>query len=470
MISESNNVTSRAGKIAVVVMTALLILAVVFMQARMLFLDAPFILFNILNNGHPMIMEHRYGSIITQIWPWLGSEMGLPLDVLLSIYNLSFNIFYLLVALLMVFKWKEYGIAVLIALYYTLMAGSAFFWTNNEIHQAMGWFFVWLGVYRYQLKSNRPIINRLITFEILSILAVITHPLMIPIIVFSWIYMITRVNEKKENKVNQLLFSGILSSAIVVRILLSTVAGWYDQEKLTSLKNVIILNPLEVFQKPIIHELIQQYMGPFWLTAVLFIISLLLLLYFKKYLIAALYLLFIGGYHYLFLATFDRWIDFYSRSELMPLSILIGLPIVTLLPKVLKNTLFSCFLILIFAINIAGIIVAAKPFIKRKDATFALLDKMEKEGITKAKIITTPELDSIYIMTWGLPVETLMASAFRKDNVQRTIKIFPTKDITTEADTSKNIFMDFFKIIPVSRINSSYFKIDTTSQYQWLDR
>jgi hypothetical protein len=85
MISESNNVTSRAGKIAVVVMTALLILAVVFMQARMLFLDAPFILFNILNNGHPMIMEHRYGSIITQIWPWLGSEMGLPLDVLLSI-------------------------------------------------------------------------------------------------------------------------------------------------------------------------------------------------------------------------------------------------------------------------------------------------------------------------------------------------------------------------------------------------
>ena len=108
---------------------------------------------------------------------------------------------------------------------------------------------------------------------------------------------------------NQLLFSGILSSAIVVGILLSTVAGWYDQEKLTSLKNVIILNPLEVFQKPIIHELIQQYI-PFWLTAVLFIISLLLLLYFKKYLIAALYLLFIGGYHNLFLATFDRWIDF----------------------------------------------------------------------------------------------------------------------------------------------------------------
>jgi hypothetical protein len=213
--------------------------------------------------------------------------------------------------------------------------------TTKYIRQWAG--FVWLGVYRYQLKSNRPIINRLITFEIFSLLAVITHPLMIPIIVFSWIYMITRVNEKKENKVNQLLFSGILSSAIVVRILLSTVAGWYDQEKLTSLKNVIILNPLEVFQKPIIHELIQQYMGPFWLTAVLFIISLLLLLYFKKYLIAALYLLFIGGYHNLFLATFDRWIDFYSRSELMPLSILIGLPIVTLLPKVLKNTLFSCF-------------------------------------------------------------------------------------------------------------------------------
>ena len=100
----------------------------------------------------------------------------------------------------------------------------------------------------------------------------------------------------------------------------------------------------------------------------------------------------------------------------------------------------------------------------------ALLDKMEKEGITKAKIITTPELDSIYIMTWGLPVETLMASAFRKDNVQRTIKIASTEDKITQTDTSKNIFIDCFKIIPVSIINSSYFKIDTTSQYQWLDR
>jgi hypothetical protein len=86
-----------------------------------------------------MIMEHRYGSIITQIWPWLA-EMGLPLDVLLSIYNLSFNIFYLLVALLMVFKWKEYGIAVLIALITPLWL-DRLFWTNNEIHQAMGWLF-----------------------------------------------------------------------------------------------------------------------------------------------------------------------------------------------------------------------------------------------------------------------------------------------------------------------------------------
>ncbi len=470
MISETNNVTSVAGRIAVVVMATLLILAVMCMQARMLFLDAPFIVFNILNNGHPMIMEHRYGSIITQMWPWIGSEMGLPLNVLLLIYNLSFNIFYLIVTLLLVFKWKEYGIAVLLALYYTLMAGSAFFWTNNEIHQAMAWFFIWMGIYRYQLKSNLPIKYRLITFEIFSLLAVITHPLMIPIIVFSWIYMITIVNEKKENAVNQILFSGILSGAILGRILLSTVAGWYDQDKLTTLQNIIITDPLRIFQKPIIHELIRQYMGPLWLTATLFLMSFLLLLYYKKYLISALYLLFVGGYHYLFVAAFDQWVDFYSRSELMPLSILIGLPIVTLLPKVLKNTLFSYFLILIFAINIIGIVVAAKPFIKRKDMTFAMLDKMEKEGITKAKVIATPKTDSIYMMTWGLPVETLMASAFRNDKVQRTIKIISTDDKAMQADTTKNNFMDCFKIISVSTINKKYFNIDTTSQYQWIER
>ena len=101
---------------------------------------------------------------------------GLPLDILLSIYNLSFNIFYLLVALLMVFKWKEYGIAVLIALYYTLMAGSTFLLDQqrNTSRQWAG--FCLVRSISISVEINRPIINRLITFEIFSLLAVITHP------------------------------------------------------------------------------------------------------------------------------------------------------------------------------------------------------------------------------------------------------------------------------------------------------
>jgi hypothetical protein len=52
------------------------------------------------------------------------------------------------------------------------MAGSAFL--DQQRNTSGNGLVVWLGVYRYQLKSNRPIINRLITFEIFSLLAVIT--------------------------------------------------------------------------------------------------------------------------------------------------------------------------------------------------------------------------------------------------------------------------------------------------------
>ncbi len=58
---------------------ALLLLSLVFYRERMLFIDAPHILFRISNNGALQITEHRYGSFITQLFPLAGSWLHLPL-------------------------------------------------------------------------------------------------------------------------------------------------------------------------------------------------------------------------------------------------------------------------------------------------------------------------------------------------------------------------------------------------------
>ena len=55
--------------------------AAFFYMERMLFLDASFILFRIINLGEFQIQEHRYGSFITQAFPLIAAKLHLPIQV-----------------------------------------------------------------------------------------------------------------------------------------------------------------------------------------------------------------------------------------------------------------------------------------------------------------------------------------------------------------------------------------------------
>ena len=112
-----NSSEKYAAKIALLVLALLAIGAAVFYKLRMSFLDAPYIAFNIINTDALHIQEHRYGAFITQAVPLLAARMGLSVKAILVGYSLSFTLFYLLVALLLVYKFKEYGMAVLMACY-----------------------------------------------------------------------------------------------------------------------------------------------------------------------------------------------------------------------------------------------------------------------------------------------------------------------------------------------------------------
>ena len=62
----------NVAKIALAALLVLLTGAFVFYKERVLFADTAYILFNILNYHSFSIQEHRYGSFITQLVPYLG--------------------------------------------------------------------------------------------------------------------------------------------------------------------------------------------------------------------------------------------------------------------------------------------------------------------------------------------------------------------------------------------------------------
>lgn len=466
----NHNAGRYLGYAACLVMSVLLLAAIYFMPLRMLFLDAPFIMSNIINAGHLMIMEHRYGSFITQMWPWLGSLEGLSLYDILHLYNASFNVFYLAVAILLVFRWKEYGLAVLLALYYTLMVSSSFYWTNNEIHQAIGWMFVWLGLYRYQKHKNRRPAVRTLTFALTAALAALTHPLMIIVLVFVWIF--TLLEEKSEGPERRLniIFSSIIITVVTARVLLSLFSSWYDQDKLNAAGIQILEFPGSLLQKPLIADLLHQYSHDLSGGALLFFAGLILLIRRKKYLLTALFVSVTAVYHLLFLAVFDAWIGFYSQSELMPLTIVFGLPVVTYAHMYIPGRYLLPLFVLVSAIRIAIILDACSPFAERLRQTQTYLDQMRQQNMTKALIIEDEKMRQQYIMTWGLPSESLIASVISADGIARTIKPVQAADTSFHLNTTPGQYLDCFRTVPISQHNQNYFRLDTTSRYRLLYR
>ena len=72
-MDESQVSIKKLANIAVVAMGSLFILAILFCRERVLFADASYVLFDIVNAKHLNIQEHRYGSFITQLFPYMGN-------------------------------------------------------------------------------------------------------------------------------------------------------------------------------------------------------------------------------------------------------------------------------------------------------------------------------------------------------------------------------------------------------------
>ncbi|MBK7605667.1 MAG: hypothetical protein IPI15_19310 [Saprospiraceae bacterium] len=115
-------------------------------------------------------------------------------------------------------------------------------------------------------------------------------------------------------------------------------------------------------------------------------------IYEKKYLITTLILLFFGIYNALFLTVFDSFIPFYSESELMPLTIIFGIPLMHSIGKYLNEQRLLIVLGGIFAISLFNIFNAGAVYNNRVEATKARLNEMKSNNITKLILTETEAL------------------------------------------------------------------------------
>jgi len=443
--------------------------SVFFYKERMLFIDAPHILFRIINDGHLMISDFRYGSFVTQIFPLFGSFLHLPLKCLMVLYSASFYLFYLMVALLLVYKYKNYGLALLFGLYLTLFVSGTYYWPNNEVHQGIGWLMLALAANYYIAEKQRPFILSLVVFIGSCYLAIWTHPLVMLVAVYLWFFLMMG-QFWPYSRLQSVLYSVVLLGLSFLKFNQGRQHG-YDSTKIEVVTGLHIATASTIFSSPQFHFFVHNCLTNYWLFLLLFIAGIAGMLAQKKFLPLLWTLLFAGGYLTLVCITFwDANANrFYIESEYMPLSIIGTAPFVYFVLPRLRSRVGATIISLVFLVRLVYICDAHAAFTNRVAILNSINNKMKEKNLTKIIIPEpVPGIDSALIMNWGAPVESLLLSGIKGDNPQRSFIFAVPGDANAYAKIGSDTLIGCWDLRPQSKINQFYFHTDTSVKYRQI--
>ena len=461
----SNPLPKNVAWVTLVVFGLLLIASCVYFKERILFIDAPHQLFRMINDGEWQILDSRYGSMISQAFPFYGAKMHLPLRWLMILYSSGFYIFYLFVALLLVFRYRNYGLALLFALYLTLFVSEAFYCTTTE---GFGLLFLAYGSSFYVANRYKSNLALLVVFVLSFALAIWTHPLVILVAVYLWFFFWLSGNEWPFSKVQSWVLTVLLFAIAIGKIHQGSHQG-YDGSKIEVITNFNLHSLLELRHAPQFKFFVRGCINNYWLFVLIFFAGLAALAYQKKYLLFLLTLFSTVGYCVLVVITFwdihsNR---FYIESEYMPVTIISSAPFVYYLLPRLNKRVALWLVIAIFSIRGIYIINAASVFTHRVDMVGSILGKMKKKGITKL-IIPGPVavVDEVMLMNWAIPAESMVLSSLNGDQPQRTFVFADTHEIKSLVLTGKDTMIGCWERRPIGKFNTFYFKPDTSRLYQ----
>lgn len=444
----------------------LLVGASAFAHERILFSDASYILFRIVNFNSLQIQEHRYGSFITQGIPLLAAQLHLPLSAIVVMYSASFNFFYLAAACLLLYVFHQKELAVLLSLYFLLFVSDTYFWTNNEVHQGIAWMFLFFGaLLRMGEKKASPWIVYPI-FVSLGFLSIYTHPIVIFPVAFLWLFLLSR-KQLPYSRTQVFIMSAILIALVLSKILLSTgSSSHYDVHKLDWLTHPSLSKMTEAFGSSLAKEILVRTLRQYWFVPLLFVAGLFAMIRQKRHGQLSLTLVFSLAYFLAICFTYRDFTPFYMESELMPATIILTAPFVYFVLPSLKPVAQVVCLALVFLIRLTAIYEASGKWTERKEWLYATLKTMRNEGITKGMILENENNRQKLIMTWGVPAESIIASALSGENPQRTFVVDKQENLSSRLPASPLYMISCFENLPASSLNKRYFSIDTTTNYK----
>lgn len=462
-----------AARVCLAAMAILAIGGIFFYKERSFFADTAYVLFHIINNQALAIQFNRYGAVITQAVPLAVVKLHLPLKAVLVAYSASTGIFYFSVAALLIYRFRQYGLMVLMALCYFVFVSQSFYW-GSEIPQGLAWMFLMFGVALYMGQKGRSLWLIAIPFAATCLLAVFTHFSIMMAMLYLWVYMISDKERWPFKVRDSLWLSGLLLSCIGFKFYLAmdvnVKAG--DGPILESVFRCSIRDIYGMFGTPVQQAFLGRCVTNYWAGVILFITGVTSLLLQRKYWLAIWSVLTCLGYMVIMSLTFSGWgVDaalFHIESEWLCMSVPALTPFALgYLPvgKGRKAVLFTAGVLLVRMVYIA---MAATPFrwhIQFQERAFTQMEQLKEN---KVAFLRTEELHSNYILDWAAGYESMLASGLRGDRPQKLFAIVPPSDTAAIRSFRRNGFPSGFGMEYSMPFNHRYLDMDTVGEYRFI--
>lgn len=453
--------------VAIAAMAVLLAGSIIFYRERMFFADASFITFNILDLHRFYIQEHRFGSFITQLVPWLGQKFHWPLKTILIGYSVSFNAFYLIVSVLL-YRMRQYSLVLLHAMYYLLLVTESYYWTNNEIHQAISWMFLAFAVHVKTKNGEMGSSAYYALFPVLAFLAVFTHFVVILPVVFLFVYDALGSGGHKNKRV-QIASTVTLSIIIGVKIVMSLNQP-YDGSALHGVTHFSIKDVVLTFTTPVVKMFVLRCFTLYWPALVIAAFGLTALYKAGQKKQLAWVITCTIGYAIVMGLTYGGYDKnfalYHIESEWASLGIILGAPFIfNWLPVQKVKTMLAIVSSLLF-IRIAYIAGSAEKFTIRNDFKSYVLGKMRERGIYRLAIYNNDSISKVMGLDWALPEETLFMSSSQGDRPLRTFRFVGRDEAQTLGDMKQKPGVSFkFTWLTPKDLDAFYFPTDSTRPY-----
>jgi hypothetical protein len=466
--SPNNKSLKHAAMLSLFAFGILLIGSIIFYRERMLFIDPAYVSFRILNIGG-LQTGLRYGSFITHMVPLFFHYFHMPLKIVLLAYSLSFYVFYSTVAALLVFRYKKYGLAILLCFYFLLFVSDGYYWPNNEVHQGIAWMFLFLGIFLNKKKGEKELSFKNLLLAAIVFLAFSSHMLVVISFSFLWLYFwIDGKNRHAVSFKKMVIYSTVIIAIFLVKYI-NGLSDVYDQAKLQNINQISFERILATFSSGQAKSFFDLLLTNYWVVLPIFLTGIWLLIQKRQYIHLILTLVFCLIYFMLICVTypgaFGTGTQFYMESEWQGLAILVSTPFVYLFLRNIKPFAAILFVGLILMVRLIYMGYAAPKFEQRLVLSQQVLAAMKAHHIHKLILIRTPELEQQLIMTWGAPIESLYLSVLQKDSINYTFKIMAAED-TMNVPHTNTAFLECFSVMENKELNPFYFTPDSSQTYE----